>query len=182
MLTPEECTLIIALIVFVFYSRSKLTQTEIQEIYYNKKNIYPKPPAELFGIVWLILDVMIVVAGYLSIKAAGSIGEAYYIALFVLFVVVILANDQWMIFYFENLNDRLAFFLLLLVIWPSVVTYAVLCGYNGLWISCAFFIALACWLTVACVWNFQTAFVSPNNNIKVTTRTAITKEKYVVRL
>lgn len=180
MLTAEECTLIIALIVFVFYSRSKLTQKEIQDIYYTKKDIHPKPPAELFGIVWLILDVMIVVAGYLSIKAT-SIGEAYYIALFVLFVVVILANDQWMIFYFENHNDKLAFFLLLFVIWPSVVTYAILCGYNGLWISCAFFIALACWLTVACVWNFQTAFLSPNNNIKVTKGTNI-KEKYVVRI
>lgn len=117
------------------------------------------PPKYVFGIVWTLIYILIIVAGYLYFqKVTNSNTRANFLSLF---YVQLLLNFIWVVAFFRNpskdnarLSLMILLFLFLSVVWLACWTWNV-----SKWSSVIFF-AYAAWCLYAAVLNLS--FISLN--------------------
>ena len=151
-----EATLVIALIAFVFFQISNLATDEIRKIYARQKEYLSlAPPPWLFGIMWTVIYTFMVVSGYFAFYVSVDTVEL------VMFVLHIMLNKYWSLFYFDQESPKMAL-ITLLGMFGTGITYLVYVGMRQNWYSFYFFLFPNMpWLLGALLWNVQIAVSTP---------------------
>jgi tryptophan-rich sensory protein len=111
--TNNDITLLISLFTFVFWQMSKTSQREMREIYKNDQTL----PPWVFGVVWSILYLCIVLSGYFTMCSVVVIDQ-YYLARAIFFIVNIFLNKFWSVLFFD----------MRMYGWPSILTCILMIG------------------------------------------------------
>jgi tryptophan-rich sensory protein len=122
-MTLPDITLVLSLLTFVFWQMSKTSMKEMRQIYGKNQTI----PPYVFGIVWTILYVCIVLSGYFSMSSA-IMQDDYYLARFIFFVINMFLNKFWSVLFFDMRLYGWQSILTVVLIFLTGVVYLVLAG------------------------------------------------------
>jgi tryptophan-rich sensory protein len=162
MSTLPDITLVLSLLTFVFWQMSKTSMKEMRQIYGKNQLI----PPYVFGIVWTILYVCIVLSGYFSMSSA-IVQDQYYLARFIFFVVNLFLNKFWSVLFFDMRLYGWQSILTIVLILATGIVYLVLAGlsfgltlsgtteHTYLIVSIVLFTLYMTWCVIALVLNWR---------------------------
>lgn len=158
----DQAALLIALVFAIFNVNIRPWSSKTKRWYEaGREHVKISPPSWLFSIVWPLLYILQIVAGFLyfSSEETAVLQEARYNAALILFILQVLFCNLWypMFFEFRRVIPSAILILLVLCAQLGVVICA---GLDGKWVTLACMLPVHVWCLFALVLNCYWIYVS----------------------
>lgn len=157
--TQDDATLLVSLVTFVFWQMSSRSSSSGQSgqnrKWYDRNRQQVTGgfvPGIVFPFIWTILYGLIVASFYIFIKEYQE--TRFYITVVVLFIVNILLNKLWSVFFFDN-EDTFSSLIVAVGMFLSGIAIVVLQGMDDAYTSMGLFVPYVAWVGFAVFLNFQ---------------------------
>lgn len=165
----QDVGLLFGLLAFVFYQTSNVTFRQIGEIYRRRKSCLP---GWIFGIVWTLLYVALVISGYYSFTDDQS--SVYFVPQLVFFIINLYLNKMWSRTFFDGQHEAdedeqssaisQSLWIIILMDLTGIVVL-VFMGILHQWVSFGLYGAYVVWVGIATVLNINWLFSSSTKEV-----------------
>ena len=155
----DDATLLLSLVTFVFWQMSSRSSSSGQSgqnrKWYdrNRKKVTGGiVPGIVFPFIWTLLYSLIVASFYIYIKEFQD--TRFYVTIVVLFIVNVMLNKLWSVFFFDN-EDTKSSLATAVLMFLSGTAIVILQGMDDAYVSMGLFLPYVGWVGFAVFLNYQ---------------------------